>query len=54
VASGTEEMAQLRTLRANNRWGELWQQEAACPQLSVTPLGIDLSGEGKYDLFPIR
>jgi len=24
-----EEMAQLRALRANNRWGELWQQEAA-------------------------
>lgn len=24
-----EEMAQLRALRANNRWDELWQQEAA-------------------------
>ena len=24
-----EEMAQLRALRANNRWAELWQQEAA-------------------------
>gem|GEM_PF-5944210 len=24
-----EEMAQLRALRANNRWHELWQQEAA-------------------------
>jgi hypothetical protein len=34
---GAEEMAQLRAMRANNRWNEFWQKKCARTSLAVIP-----------------